>query len=94
MGARIDLMKLPTSSSASKNLGQPLGLQCVLAGGDDYELCFTVPAGRHAEVLRLSTQLDLPLTCIGKIVAGQGCIVQDAAGKPLPLENSGYDHFR
>lgn len=93
-GAQIELMRLPVSLSASKNLGQPLGFQCVLAGGDDYELCFTVPAARHAEVLRISAKLDLPLTCIGKIVAGRGCIVHDAAGKPLKLESSGYDHFR
>jgi hypothetical protein len=33
------------------------------------------------------------LTNIGKIVAGHACIVHDAAGKPLKLESSGYDHF-
>jgi thiamine-monophosphate kinase len=94
VGAQIDLIKLPVSLSASKNLDQLLGIQCVLAGGDDYELCFTVPVAHHAEILRISAKLDLPLTCIGKIVAGQGCIVHDAAGKPLKLEDSGYDHFR
>ena len=68
--------------------------QCVLAGGDDYELCFTAPASRHDEVLHIATQLALPLTCIGSIVAGQGCVVHDAAGQLINLEGGGYDHFR
>jgi len=72
------------------------GLQqrCVLAGGDDYELCFTVPAARHGEVLHIAAQLDLPLTRIGNIVAGRGCVVHDAALQPINLEGGGYDHFR
>jgi len=94
VGARIDLMELPVSLLVSENYGRALGIQCALAGGDDYELCFTAPIARHTEVLRLSANLDLPLTRIGKIVAGQGCIVHDASGNPLNLGSGGYDHFR
>ena len=94
VGAQIDLVKLPVSLPVSKNFGRSLGVQCALAGGDDYELCFTAPATRHRDVLRISEKLDLPLTSIGNIVAGQGCIVHDAAGKPINLGSSGYDHFR
>jgi thiamine-monophosphate kinase len=94
VGAQIGLMELPVSLPVSENYGRSLGIQCALAGGDDYELCFTAPVARHAELLRISASLDLPLTRIGKIVAGQGCIVHDAAGNPLNLGSSGYDHFR
>jgi thiamine-monophosphate kinase len=94
VGAKIDLVKLPVSLPVSKNFGRSLGIQCALAGGDDYELCFTAPAARHHDVLRISEKLDLPLTSIGNIVAGQSCIVHDAAGNPLNLGSSGYDHFR
>lgn len=94
VGAKIDLVKLPVSLPVSKNFGRSLGIQCALAGGDDYELCFTAPATRHHDVLRISEKLDLPLTSIGNIVAGQGCTVHDAAGNPLNLGSSGYDHFR
>jgi thiamine-monophosphate kinase len=68
--------------------------RCVLSGGDDYELCFTAPAARRAEVECLAAQLGLPLTRIGKIVAGQGCIVHDTHGHPIDIEVEGYDHFR
>ncbi|MDD1633101.1 MAG: thiamine-phosphate kinase, partial [Methylococcaceae bacterium] len=94
VGAQLDFAALPVSSTLLGYMQQPLGRQCALAGGDDYELCFTAPATRHAEVLRLAAQLDLPLTRIGKIVAGRGCIVHDAAGNPLNFETGGYDHFR
>jgi thiamine-monophosphate kinase len=94
VGAQIDLMKLPVSLPVSENYGRSLGIQCALAGGDDYELCFSAPVMRHAEIMNIGARLGLPLTCIGEIVAGQGCIVRDAAGKPLKLGSRGYDHFR
>jgi len=68
--------------------------QCILSGGDDYELCFTASATRHADILAISEKLKLPLTRIGKIVAGQSCVVHDASGNPLNIESTGYDHFR
>jgi thiamine-monophosphate kinase len=92
--AEIDFVRLPVSSVLRTYFLQPLGMQCALTGGDDYELCFTAPVKRHAEIMNIGTRLELPLTCIGKIVAGRGCIVHDAAGKPINLESGGYDHFR
>ncbi|MDH4234678.1 MAG: thiamine-phosphate kinase [Gallionella sp.] len=68
--------------------------RCVLSGGDDYELCFTAPRVRHAELLSIAAKLGLPLTHIGEIGAGRECIVHDVSGNPIKLESSGYDHFR
>lgn len=94
VAAQLDFMALPVSLSVSRNYDQPLGMQCALAGGDDYELCFTAPVTHHAGVLRIATQLELPLARIGKIVAGSGCLVHDSAGNPINVEVCGYDHFR
>jgi thiamine-monophosphate kinase len=84
--------------NSSPDKGRPGGVellqQCILCGGDDYELCFTAPVARHAELLSVAEKLDLPLTRIGKVVAGSGCIVHDASGNPLNIEACGYDHFR
>jgi thiamine-monophosphate kinase len=68
---------------------------CYLAGGDDYELVFTVPAERHEEVLTLGNRLDLRIACIGRIEAGPaGALsVFDAAGRPIETARRGYDHF-
>lgn len=94
LAARLDFSALPISSVLRGHLQQPLGKQCALSGGDDYELCFTAPDARHAELLGIAARLKLPLTCIGRIVAGLGCLVHDAAGDPLNVEANGYDHFR
>ncbi|OFZ67304.1 MAG: thiamine-phosphate kinase [Betaproteobacteria bacterium RBG_16_56_24] len=94
VAAQLDLASLPVSPILRRFIQQTPGRQCALSGGDDYELCFTAPAMRHAGILNISTRLELPLTCIGKIVAGRGCIVHDASGNPIKVEAGGYDHFR
>jgi thiamine-monophosphate kinase len=66
---------------------------CYLSGGDDYELVFTAPATRHAEIEALAASLALPLTCIGRIETGTGLTVLDPAGQLLDITRRGYDHF-
>jgi thiamine-monophosphate kinase len=94
LGARLDFPALPISHAVGAHFHHPLVQQCALSGGDDYELCFTVPAVRHAKILDIAEQLGLPLTQIGIIVAGPGCVVLDKLGKPKNIEAAGYDHFR
>jgi len=94
VGAQLDLPALPLSDAVRRYLDQPLGLQCALAGGDTYELCFTAPASRHSALLDIAARLGLPLIQVGKIVAGRECIVRDALENPINFEKSGYDHFR
>ncbi len=80
--------------SAGEGGVQLLAQHCILAGGDDYELCFTAPVAHHAEVNKISTHLNLPLTRIGVIVAGQGCTVQATDRSVINIGEQGYDHFR
>jgi thiamine-monophosphate kinase len=94
LGARLELTELPISPLLRAYFHLPLAQQCALSGGDDYELCFTAPAVHHAKILGISEQLGLPLTRIGMIVAERGCLVLDAAGNPINVEATGYDHFR
>ncbi|MDD4928618.1 MAG: thiamine-phosphate kinase [Gallionella sp.] len=94
VGAELDFSSLPASATMRRFLERPVGVQCVLAGGDDYELCFTVAPALHDDVLRIGEQPGRLLSCIGHIVAGRGCIVRDEAGRPITLQNDGYDHFR
>jgi len=74
--------------------GVELLQHCALAGGDDYELCFTAPVAHHAEVKKISSHLNLPLTRIGVIVGGQGCTVQATDSSVINIGEGGYDHFR
>jgi len=73
---------------------EPNAKQLVLAGGDDYELCFTAPSHAHQQIMHISQQLDLPLTCIGQITAQAGLNIWDTDKRRIQLETTGYDHFK
>lgn len=66
---------------------------CTLAGGDDYELCFTAPAHAQAAVRAAAAQAGVPVTCIGRIEAERGIRVMAPGGQQLPLRFAGFDHF-
>lgn len=71
---------------------------CVLAGGDDYELCFTAAASSRHAVDEIARRVDVPITRIGIIVPSKKkdatITWRDVAGKTLslPLQH-GFDHF-
>ncbi|MDO9063759.1 MAG: thiamine-phosphate kinase, partial [Sulfuricella sp.] len=61
-------------------------------GGDDYELCFTAPPERHADVLSIAQQIGLPLACIGIIKDTTGLRILQA-GQAMTVKATGFDHF-
>lgn len=98
VGAEIEFSALPLppvlhAMLAAGGEGRELALHCALAGGDDYELCFTVPSARRADIAALVQKLALPLARIGAIRKEPGCRVRDAGGNPIEIKESGYDHF-
>ncbi|MFZ3038044.1 MAG: thiamine-phosphate kinase [Rugosibacter sp.] len=74
-GLLADLGHILAASAGTAELQIPhlppegLARDSYLAGGDDYELIFTAPAEHSKKIAALSTALNLPLTCIGKITA-------------------------
>jgi len=94
VAAVIEMKAIKHSAVMEKYLSQTVAINCLLAGGDDYELCFTVPRAKCGKIEDLSRELGVPLTRIGRINQGDGLVVLDAAGKPIALEARGYDHFR
>lgn len=90
VGAEIEIEALPiVDDGVEKDVAQ----QCALAGGDDYELCFTAPESQRDVLMALAEQLKFPLTRIGHIKAALGCVVRDSEGKTIQIEKGGYDHF-
>ncbi len=53
-------------------LHEPVARDCVLAGGDDYELCFTAPAGKRDAVHAAAESAGVAVTRIGHITAEPG----------------------
>jgi thiamine-monophosphate kinase len=66
---------------------------CTLAGGDDYELCFTAPTHAQSAVRDAAAHAGVPVTCIGRIEAERGIRVMAPGGQQLPLRFASFDHF-
>jgi len=92
VGAVIDADALPRSAVLAR---QPLALQrqCVLAGGDDYELLFTAPASQRAAIEAAARLVGVPVTRFGQIDAAAGLQVVDVAGHTVEMSWRGFDHF-
>ena len=94
VAAEVALDVVPRAPALADCRDERLAQRCLLAGGDDYELVFTAPAGRRADVEALARELGLPITRIGRVVAGDAAVrVLDAAGAVVPAP-AGWDHFR
>lgn len=91
-GAHLAIEKLPVNTSALQCCAEQDVYSLALSGGDDFELCFTVPPGRHQRVVEISRQVQCPVTQVGIINAEPGlcCSYRD---KPFPLRSLGYRHF-
>ena len=68
-------------------------LECVLAGGDDYELAFTAPPAARQAVLAAARLAETPVTRMGRIDAEPGLRLVDAQGQRLSGHYSSFDHF-
>lgn len=68
-------------------------LECVLAGGDDYELVFTSPSSARSRVKAAALQSETSVTRIGVIEAASGLRLVDATGQPVHRRFASFDHF-
>lgn len=68
-------------------------LECVLAGGDDYELVFTAPPEARNRVKAAAVQTRTPVTRIGRIEAEPGLRLVDGSGAPVAGRFTSFDHF-
>ena len=96
VGASLDLRALPMSDDLRQMMegGQrELALGCVLAGGDDYEICFTASPAMRERVESIALALSLPLTPIGAITVDPVLTIHDEDGRALSALPRAYDHF-
>jgi len=87
LAARLQIPNLPAAG---------LERDCLLAGGDDYELLFTAAPEFDSDIKALAGKLELPLTRIGEVVAGPSgeLVLCDDGGNVITPATRGYDHFK
>lgn len=89
--AELDVDALPVSAALAAAAGADAWRE-LLAGGEDYELCFAAPAARAAAVLAAARDCGTEVTRIGRLVAGAGIELRKGASV-MQFSTSGFDHF-
>ncbi|HEX2204355.1 MAG TPA: thiamine-phosphate kinase [Longimicrobium sp.] len=86
---------VPVHPAAARHAGsEEAARRLALAGGEDYELCFTAAIGAvqpHAD--DFARTFGVPLACVGRVAGGDGVWFVDAEGHRRPLGLHGYLHF-
>lgn len=93
LGADVELNRLPIAPWLAALVEPPRVLAWALSGGDDYELCFTVPEKNLPAVELLIERGELSASCIGKMSEQHGvrCVAHN--GQLVEIGTAGYQHF-
>lgn len=96
VSAVLNLQDLPCSPELVALYGRKQAELLALQGGEDYELCFTVPLEKQGEFLQKVAQWDIPCTCIGKIVPAHKSPALHLLrnGQAVELSVLSFDHFK
>ena len=95
--AELELSQLPMSDALLNYVGREQAERYALIGGEDYELCFTVPTENRAAIARIAAETGVACTCIGRVIAESKIpqLVLLRHGKPAEVNYSGgFDHFK
>ncbi|EBO7981299.1 thiamine-phosphate kinase [Salmonella enterica] len=92
-GAKVDVDALPKSAAMMRHVDAGQALRWTLSGGEDYELCFTVPELNRGALDVTIGQLGVPFTCIGQMSADVEGLSFVRDGMPVTFDWKGYDHF-
>ncbi|WP_445397000.1 thiamine-phosphate kinase [Zobellella sp. An-6] len=92
--AQLELEQLPLSEAMKASVSQERGWELALTGGEDYELCFTVPETHRGQLETALAHCGVKFTRVGRILAGEPGVELQAGGKPYRLQAQSWDHFR
>ncbi|KHN53986.1 thiamine-phosphate kinase [Pectobacterium fontis] len=92
-GARINLDAIPQSDWLRSCTNEEQALRWALSGGEDYELCFTVPEINRGALELALGHLGAHYTCIGQIGPSSEGLRFFRDNKVTELNWKGYDHF-
>ncbi len=93
LGAVVDVDRLPLSEPARTYAAGGELWRAAVSGGDDYELCFTVPRTQTHRLDAIASRTGVRLTRVGTVEPGSSLRLVRADGTPAYLEVPGYSHF-
>jgi thiamine-monophosphate kinase len=94
VGAEIDVAQVPLSPAAIRALAaEPALIRTILTGGDDYEIVCTIPDAEDDVFNAAARVTGVPVTRIGRIVAGKGARFLGDNGRPLQFAHASFSHF-
>lgn len=93
IGVSIDLDAVPLSMAFQDAFGGSQHARTFAAtAGDDYELLFTAPQALASDIAAIAQDLDLPITCIGGVSAGDGLSLVNGGQLVALPARLGYEH--
>lgn len=94
VGANVMVNNVPLSDAARALIASnPDLITTILSGGDDYELLFTANPNSEEKILRISEQVQCPITEIGVITGQKAIRIYDINSKEIDLQTVGFTHF-
>ena len=95
LGAELDGSRLPLSVAGRHFLEADLvDYAALLAGGEDYELLFTVSPDQRSKIETIAAKAIVNLTRIGRITAETGISMFIDGSRKVLAGRGGYDHFQ
>ena len=88
VGAVIEVEKIPISESLHSHVNVTHDWSIPLCGGDDYELCFTIPEGNEEVLKKISKSCNVNITRIGVVTESLGLLIKGFDGP-----RKSYQHF-
>ena len=95
VSAAIDLASIPLSDAAGDLVSRGVvGVEALIAGGDDYEILCAIPEGRVEAFTGAALGAGVKVSSIGTVVAGTSAPkFVDQQGREVALERLSYSHF-
>jgi len=94
VAAEIEAARVPLSGGAQAALAADRGvLASLMTGGDDYEIVATVAPGNIAGFEAAAKAARVPVTRIGRVVAGRGARFITAGGRRMTFAKASFSHF-
>ncbi len=93
VGAEIEVKKIPLSEAMQQCMDETTAWNYALTYGDDYKLCFSASAEQHELIIDAFKDINIPVSCIGKIKRETGLQLKTPEGTFFEPSGKSYQHF-